>query len=753
MALNKQISTQSTHTDTRKFITSILFGVLGFLLSLLSIQYIQPPYYIHLQWSFLFPLLVGRAYGPKYGFISGTLGLGAFFPFLLWLNNGWPNLITVFLYIIYFVLFSYFDRLYEEKKKVQYHPLVIFILFITFSSYLTYYGFLFLFPLNPPFWTDNASSFMAISILEGIVVKEIILMSFGLIITSAILKINPIRQLLGLSLFEKYDKNFKILIFSLLGGLISFIVMILFYQIFITQTFLSSIFPFTSPYDLVSLVVLVYCSVIVAYIGMEISERRFDLVMTLRKKEYQITSISNNLQSGMIYQVIIHPNGKKQFTYVSQSVNHLYGVTPEMVYKDSNLIDSRIHPDDIKRHMDEENRVMNSHEIFKSEIRIQNPDNSYRWSAISSLPTLMKDGSICLDGIEFVITDQKEKQAYIEYISEHDHLTNLYNRRYYEQALNKLDTKESLPFTLIMADVNGLKLTNDAFGHDKGDELLVVVANVLKSVFDDTTVVARIGGDEFIILLPNTCFEKASDTVELLRNRLLLSEFKNGIVSVSFGVHTRTTLEEPLEDLFVMAEDQMYRRKLSEGNSMRSETIKLIMSTLFETNAREELHCERVSELCRQIGSALNLSVEDIKELSMAGLLHDIGKIGISESILNKDGQLTSEEWVQIKRHPEIGYQILKSITEFAQISTYILYHHERLDGSGYPVGLSQEAIPLQSKILFIADAYDAMTSDRTYRPGRTQDYAVSEIKKYIGTQFDYEIAKVFIEDVLKLEF
>ena len=120
----------------------------------------------------------------------------------------------------------------------------------------------------------------------------------------------------------------------------------------------------------------------------------------------------------------------------------------------------------------------------------------------------------------------------------------------------------------------------------------------------------------------------------------------------------------------------MYRRKLSEGSSMRNETIKLIMSTLFEKNAREEQHCERVSDLCRQIG-----------------------------------------------------------------------------DGTGYPVGLSHEAIPLQSKILYIADAFDAMTSDRTYRPGRTQEDAVSEIKKYLGTQFDAEIAKVFIERVLELEF
>jgi len=733
--------------------TSILFGLLGFLFSLLSIRYLQAPYNISLQWGFILPLIIGRSYGPKYGFTSGTLGLGAFFPFLLWFNNGWANLVTVFLYLSYYVLFGYFDKIYENKPKWYYHPYFIFFLYIIVNSLITYYGFLLLIPLNPPPWNLNASTFMPKSILVGIAAKEIILKSFGLFVSSVLLKNNYIRRFLGLVAFEKYEKNFKILFISLCGGFLSFIIMNLFFQIFITQNFVSNIFSFTSAYDLLSLIVLIYCSVIIAYIGMEISERRFEIVMTLRQKEYQITNISNNLQSGMIYQLLIDPNGEKQFTYFSQSVNQLYGVTPEMAYKDPSLIYSRIHPDDLERHINEEKRAMKSYITFKSEIRVRNNDNKYRWSAFTSKPTLLKNGSVCWDGIEFVITEQKEKQAFIEYLSHHDHLTQLYNRRYYEDAMKKFNVKESLPFTLIMADVNGLKLTNDAFGHDTGDKLLVLVANAIKDAFDDGTVVARIGGDEFVVLLPNTSFEDASDITELLRYRLSKSDFKNGIVSVSFGLHTRTKLDEPVEDLFVMAEDQMYRRKLSEGSSMRNETIKLIMTTLFEKNVREEQHCERVSELCRQIGIALNLSIDDIKELSTAGLLHDIGKIGIDETILNKDGKLSPEEWVQIKKHPEIGYQILRSINEFAQIATYILYHHERLDGTGYPVGLSHEAIPLQAKILYIADAYDAMTSDRTYQTGRTQEYAVSEIKKYIGTQFDLEIAKVFIEKVLKLEF
>jgi len=755
MIQNSGIPMKSNHSTLRKIITSILFGFLGFFLSLFSVKYIQSPYYIHLQWSFVFPLLIGRAYGPLYGFISGTLGLGAFFPFLLWFNNGWANPITAFLYIIYYVFFGFVDRLNDKRQQVQYHPIIIFssfIVFIMFNTFVTYFGFKIAFPLNPPFWNLEASGFMEESILYGIIAKEIILMSFGLLSSTVLLRINTIRIFFGLKTDEKYDNNSWIVTGALLSGFLSFIIMIYFYQIFITQTFLTSIFPFTSPYELVSLVVLVYCSGIIAYVGMEISERRYDIVMQLKTKEYQITNISNNLQYGMIYQVLSTLDGNRRFTYVSQSVNHLYSATPEMIYNDPSIIYSKIHPDDSEKLINEENRVLKTLETFKIEVRIQNPDNKYRWSSITSRPTLLKDGSICWDGIEYVITEQKEKQEYIEYISQHDYLTQLYNRRYYEQALENFNNEATLPLTLVMADVNGLKLTNDAFGHVTGDKLLLLVANALKDGFDDTTVIARIGGDEFIILMPNTTYAKASEIVDSVRYKLSKSDFKNGIVSVSFGLHTRVSLEEPIGDLFIMAEDQMYRRKLSEGNSMRNETIKLVMSTLFEKNAREEQHCERVSEICRQIGSALNLGEEDIKELSTAGLLHDIGKIGISETILNKDGELTPEEWAQIKRHPEIGYQILKSISEFAHIATYILYHHERLDGKGYPVGLTKESIPLQSKILFIADAYDAMTSDRAYRSGRTQEYAIAEIKKYIGSQFDYDIAKVFIEEVLKLE-
>ena len=194
----------------------------------------------------------------------------------------------------------------------------------------------------------------------------------------------------------------------------------------------------------------------------------------------------------------------------------------------------------------------------------------------------------------------------------------------------------------------------------------------------------------------------------------------------------------------------MYRNKLTESSSMQNDTINLITKTLYQKNRREKLHCERVGRLCELIGNALKMSPEAVKELKMAGLLHDIGKIGVDESLLNKRGHLTETEWLDMRRHPEIGYHILRSVNEFAPMARYILHHHERMDGTGYPRQLVANDIPMQSKIIGIADAYDAMTSHRPYREDLSLSEVVDEFKKNAGSQFDPDILKVFIDQIMK---
>ena len=219
-------------------------------------------------------------------------------------------------------------------------------------------------------------------------------------------------------------------------------------------------------------------------------------------------------------------------------------------------------------------------------------------------------------------------------------------------------------------------------------------------------------------------------------------------VSVSCGWAVKQDRSENIANIFKLAEDHMYRRKLSESRSMHYKTIDTILKTLHGKSAREKLHSERVGELCESIAAALELDPEDVKEFRAIGMMHDIGKIAIDLSILDKPGSLDKMERAEIERHPELGYQLLRSINDFAKLAEYTLSHHERWDGTGYPRKLEGSEIPLQSRIIAIADAYDSMTSDRPYRSAMNREAAAKEIFSEKGRQFDPEIVKVFMEKV-----
>lgn len=338
----------------------------------------------------------------------------------------------------------------------------------------------------------------------------------------------------------------------------------------------------------------------------------------------------------------------------------------------------------------------------------------------------------------------------IKYLSYHDQLTGLYNRRFYEEELKRLDTERNLPLTLIMADVNGLKLTNDAFGHLAGDKLIKEIAEIFKKNFRQDEIIARIGGDEFIILLPKIDTKEAQEIMSRVNESFRNKQLDNMILSVSFGLATKYEVNKEITEIYIEAEDQMYRTKLIESNNMKNKTIELITRTFNEKNEVEKHHAERVSELCKNTATILGLSKDEVEKFKTAGLLHDIGKAGIDEKILSKQGKLDVNEWLQIKRNPEIGYQLLKSSTEFSHISEFILAHHERWDGKGYPKGLKGEEIPFESRVIAIADAYDAMTNARIYRSPLTSKAAIEELQKNAGTQFDAELVNIFVNKVIK---
>ncbi|MBV7271341.1 transporter substrate-binding domain-containing protein [Clostridium sp. PL3] len=371
---------------------------------------------------------------------------------------------------------------------------------------------------------------------------------------------------------------------------------------------------------------------------------------------------------------------------------------------------------------------------------------------ISYNVSLIKDNFGYIKGTVLVLRDvtvERKNQKKIEFLSYNDQLTGLYNRRFFEEELKRLDNKENLPFTIVMADVNGLKLINDSFGHAVGDELLKKVAAVMLNGCGNKGVVSRIGGDEFVILLPKTNIFEADELLKYISALSSKEQVASISLSISFGFDTKCYDDENIFEVLKKAEDSMYKKKLFEGPSMRGKTIGAIVNTLHEKNKREEQHSHRVSEYCDCLGKAMNLPDGEIQELRTVGLLHDIGKIAIEENILNKPGKLTDEEWEAIKRHPEIGYRILSSVNDMAELAEYVLAHHERWDGTGYPKGLKGEEIPLKSRIIAIADAFDAMISERAYRSALPKEVAVEEIIKNAGIQFDPELVKVFIEKVV----
>lgn len=343
------------------------------------------------------------------------------------------------------------------------------------------------------------------------------------------------------------------------------------------------------------------------------------------------------------------------------------------------------------------------------------------------------------------ITDRKKYEEEILFLSYSDKLTGLKNRAYMEKQLEVLDENEESRYSIIMGDVNGLKVTNDALGHKEGDRLLRIVSEILKKACSSNDIISRWGGDEFIILIKN----KDKKYVEALINKI--KENSENIcdfpfkVSISLGYASRNEQNLNADSVMNLAERRMYRNKLTESKSTRSAIISSLLKTLHEKHSETEEHTVRIEKLSLKLGKALGLTPDKLDELKLLSFLHDVGKIGIPEQILMKPSELAQEEWRIMKTHAEIGYRIAKSTPELSHIADEILAHHEKYDGTGYPNKLKGEEIPLLSRIINVADSFDVMTNKRVYKDAATMEYAIEELMRCSGTQFDPFIVEEFI--------
>lgn len=343
------------------------------------------------------------------------------------------------------------------------------------------------------------------------------------------------------------------------------------------------------------------------------------------------------------------------------------------------------------------------------------------------------------------ITERKQAEDRIRFISFHDSLTRLYNRAFLEEEMKRLNTERQLPISIIMADLNGLKLVNDTYGHCIGDEMLQSAANILRESCREEDIIARWGGDEFIILLPQTVKDKAEEICKRINDKCCKAFVGDVPVSIALGVATKNNAEESLIVILKEAEDNMYKQKLTESRSIRSGVLNALLRTLAAKSYETEEHARRMLVVAQKIGEKIGLSDYDLNRLSLLVTLHDIGKINISEEILTKKSPLNEGEWEIIKKHPEIGYRVARATEEFAHIAEDILAHHERWDGLGYPRGLKGKEIPLLARIVAIADAYEVMSNGRPYKRPLSKEEIIAEYKRCSGTHFDPELVDVFL--------
>ncbi|HKL75631.1 MAG TPA: diguanylate cyclase [Halanaerobiales bacterium] len=340
------------------------------------------------------------------------------------------------------------------------------------------------------------------------------------------------------------------------------------------------------------------------------------------------------------------------------------------------------------------------------------------------------------------VTEQKKTEEEIRYLRFHDQLTGLYNRDYFMEEIKRLDTKRQLPLTLIMVDINSLKLINDVYGHDRGDFLIKNASEILENNLRDEDILARIGGDEFAIILPDTSKAKGKEIINRINKKCKEFDEKGIIISLALGLATKEKTGQDVEEIFKIADDRMYKNKTTKSKKVREKIISNIKYNLKEKTNESKEHLTEMKNIAAKFSEKLNLDSSQKNKLLLLAETHDIGKVSLSTEFFQKDKKLTKSECKKLEEHTDYGYRICRSIPKLNSIAEEILSHHERWDGKGYPKGLKGQGIPYLARIIAIIDNYLFLKESNNQK----EDTIIEKIKEKAGNELDPQLTKIFID-------
>ncbi len=345
------------------------------------------------------------------------------------------------------------------------------------------------------------------------------------------------------------------------------------------------------------------------------------------------------------------------------------------------------------------------------------------------------------------VTEQKKIEEKLKYLSYTDVSTGAYNRSYFEETMNIIKTDDSFCKGIVMSDLNALKFANDIFGHLEGDNLIKTSYEILQESCDnENDLVFRWGGDEFVTILDNGSDEDCLRYMERVKENCNKSKNTKMKVSISQGYAIFDDKDQDIDELLKKADKMLYTYKPSTKQKKFRTIFENLVSNFKDKNIEDKGHIKRVEKMATELGCYMNFSYEYIEKLRLLALVHNIGKIAIDEEILLKKEPLTEEEFKIIREHTTYGEKIANNFDETSHISREVLTHHERWDGTGYPMGLKGEDIPILSRIFSVINVFDIMLNGCVYKPPLTLDEAIQELKDNAGTQFDPYVVEKFVE-------